>query len=30
MDRVLKKEKELDVLFVNYFNELRGIKWKYQ
>ena len=26
MDRVLKKEKELDILFVNYFNELRGIK----
>ena len=26
MDRVLKKEKELDILFVSYFNELRGIK----
>jgi hypothetical protein len=26
LDRVLKKERELDVLFVSYFNELRGNK----
>ena len=26
LDRILKKEKKLDILFVTYFNELRGIE----